>query len=193
MAFWNWCVFMCVCGAVGGWVGKVDHVSIREHRVDFDAFPNKHLETLHFLPFQASDFSSASPSSPNPHPGQLERWSQGFLHCTISSWTQSTQTGQVTSKWTRGFVVFITIFGFVCFHLSQFLSWEMFSKYLLNWAAFVSMPLAYRTVCVFSLNSENTVHVYSFENTQLKSIQNGLESIIHCCLLVSWEEVWLFS
>lgn len=118
-------------------------------------------------------------------PGEWDGWSQIFLHCTIKDWTKSTQREGVASKRAR----FCCCYGWSrpCFDLSQCLSAERLSKYLLNWATFVSTPAAYRTVCMFSWNIKIRVQVWNFAETQFKCIQNGLESIIHYCL-VNWEE-----
>lgn len=51
---------MYMYAVVGGRVGNVAHVCY-QHRINFDAFPSKHLETLPLIPIQASDFLPAHP------------------------------------------------------------------------------------------------------------------------------------
>lgn len=67
--------------------------------------------------------------------------------------------------------------------------WGKLSKYLLNWATFVSTPAAIELCAclVCTLNKKIECKYEILLNTQLKCIQNGLESIINYCCLVSSE------
>ena len=74
-------------------------------------------------------------------------------------------------------------------------TWGKLSKYLLNWATFVSTPAAIELCAcsVWTLNKKTECKYEILLNTQLKCIQNGPESIInYCCLVSSGGNVALF-
>ena len=72
------CVYWCICtGQQGSRRGRGTCLP-SENTQCIKMLSLTNTQTLHFVPSQASDVSSAH------LPGELDRWSQSSLHCTIN-------------------------------------------------------------------------------------------------------------